>query len=265
MGSVNVEHTGDGIKVTDNCGQDVEVGVVNRKGDQDDFITLSGSRKVPNPYVFDSSAEFKDLEIAAHGYSDGREVVIKSPPSGRMNLDPVGSGVVNITSMIRAVPEVITLRDKMRTGSKRFSASQLKVVIEKWKKDYDCKLFYQFLDSTLDVPRAEDMREAVRMSGTSSEKYALPDNDCDRFSARLKGLLEVMLSDPENDFNGAATVARFEDFIAHHSFIIVIVLGTDDETPEIMFFEPQSDGEIKVSRNPKDIYNVNGNAEAIFG
>ena len=107
--------------------------------------------------------------------------------------------------------------------------------------------------------------EAVEMSGTASQEYKLPDNDCNRFAARLKGLLEVMLSDPENNFNGASTVGRFNDFAAHHSFIIAIVLADNNETPCIAFFEPQTDRMIHVTGNPTGIYTVDGSAEVEFG
>ena len=178
--------------------------------------------------------------------------------------DKMSASHVNVTEMIRKTPKIIALRDKMRAKSKRYSANQLKAVMEAWKKKHNCNLYIQWLDRDFDVPNLEDMKEAVSMTGTSSEEYKLPDNDCQRYAARCKGLLEVMLSDPKHDFNGASTVGRFNDFAAKHSFIIAIVLD-DKAEPMVVFFEPQSDQEIKVTNDPKSIYTVDGSAEVEFG
>ena len=176
--------------------------------------------------------------------------------------------MVNITELIRSVPEVVELRKKVRANAQLVTAAQLRETFNAWAKTWKSKWFVQEWDSKFYVGLKEDVLEAVKMAGTATVKYIPEFGDCNHFTKRCSGLVDTMLADPEDNFGLGGTLGIVGDFGARHSFILAIVHTGKDANGavmlECMLIEPQADGEVKPSNDPKSIYNVADSGEVFF-
>ncbi len=175
---------------------------------------------------------------------------------------------VTVTEVIRNLPAVVALRRKVRENAQEVTAAQLKSTFENWAKMWKSRWLIQEWDSKFYVGLKEDVLEAVRLAGTARVKYIVEYGDCNHFAKRCSGIVDTMLADPDDNFGLGGTLGIVGDFGAHHSFILAIVHTGKDGNGETMLepiiIEPQSDGEVKPSNDPKSLYDVADSGEVFF-
>ena len=173
---------------------------------------------------------------------------------------------VNISEVIRALPEVVALREKLRETSVQITGQQLATIFQADMEGWKSKFSEQMWDGKFDICLRDYLLEGFKMTGTGSILYVPEVGDCNHFAVRAKGLMDTMFVDPVNKFGVGGAIGLVGDFVAHHSFCMPCVnVGTKDSPVfKMILVEPQSDGQVKANDDPKSLYDVAGAGEVIF-
>ena len=170
---------------------------------------------------------------------------------------------VNLTEIVRAVPEVVEMRKRLLSNAIVVSGQKLAAAFESWAKGWKSNFREQEWDSNFHVCLEDDMLAGLRMTGSRSIKYFSPDGDCNHFAVSAKGMFDTAFRDPENKFGPAAAIGLVGDFVAHHSFLMPVVHDGAGNL-KVILVEPQSDGEVQPSEDPKNLYDVAGYGVVFF-